>query len=71
MAGVAAQRTGIANLPFHYGKDGIHYPVDRVTYHRSIELLARVVNKSKLGLEEKREAIDRLLGKIYSGGIKS
>jgi len=75
----APTRTGIANLPLHYGKappytaplkeglkglerdlrlfiaggkDGIPYPVDKKTYHQSIELLRRAINKTKLGLGE-------------------
>ena len=41
-------RTGIAN------------PVDRKTYDQSIELLARAINKARLGLSEKNEALNRL-----------
>jgi len=41
-------RTGIAN------------PVDRKTYDQSIEMLARAINKAKLGLSEKNEALRRL-----------
>ena len=44
----------------HGGKDGIPYPVDKKTYDQSIELLAKAINKTKLGLEEKKEALDRL-----------
>lgn len=83
----APTRTGIANLPLHYGKappctvplkeglkelerdlrlfiaggrDGIPYPVDKKTYHQSIELLRRATNKTKLGLTEKKETLSRL-----------
>ena len=42
------------------GKDGIPYPVDRKTYDQSIELLSRAISKTRLGLREKNEAIDRL-----------
>ncbi|MBI2852866.1 MAG: DUF763 domain-containing protein [Chloroflexi bacterium] len=42
------------------GKDGIPYPVDKTTYDRSIELLATAVNRAKLDLSEKREALGRL-----------
>jgi len=42
------------------GKDGIPYPVDRKTYDQSIELLARAINKAKLGLSDKRDALNRL-----------
>jgi hypothetical protein len=44
----------------HGGKDGIPYPVDRKTYDQSIELLKRAINKSRLGLSEKRETLNRL-----------
>jgi len=44
----------------HGGKDGIPYPVDRQTYDRSIEVLAKAINKTKLGLNEKKEAFSRL-----------
>ncbi|MFC2072416.1 hypothetical protein ACFLUU_06920 [Chloroflexota bacterium] len=64
-------RTGIANLPLHYGKaprwlfskkNGIPYPVDRKTYDQSIELLSKAINKTKLGIREKNEALGRLNG---------
>jgi len=51
-ATIIPARTGIANLPL--------YPVDHQTYDQSIELLAKAINKTKLGLEEKREAMNRL-----------
>ena len=59
--GVAPSYRDPARYSFaHGGKDGIPYPVDRKTYDRSIELLARAINKTKLGLREKREAMGRL-----------
>jgi hypothetical protein len=42
------------------GKDGIPYPVDRKTYDQSIGLLSRAINKAKLGLSEKKDALNRL-----------
>ena len=54
------RRTGIANLPLHYGKDGIPYPVDRKTYDQSIELLNKAIHKTKLGIRDKKEAINML-----------
>ena len=33
----------------HGGKDGIPYPVDRKTYDQSIELLRKVINRTKQG----------------------
>ncbi len=44
----------------HGGKDGIPYPVDRKTYDQSIELLSQAINRTKLGLSEKRGAFARL-----------
>jgi len=44
----------------HGGKDGIPSPVDRKTYDRSIELLAKAINKTKLGPSEKQQAFRRL-----------
>lgn len=41
-------------------KEGIPYPFDRKTYDQSIELLKRAINKTKLGLAEKKEALNRL-----------
>ncbi|MFC2018522.1 DUF763 domain-containing protein [Chloroflexota bacterium] len=59
--GVAPSYEDPARYSFaHGGKDGIPYPVDRETYDRSIELLARALNKTRLGLEEKRQALNRL-----------
>jgi len=44
----------------HGGKDGIPYPVDRKTYDQSIELLSKAINKTRLGLSEKKDAFNRL-----------
>jgi len=44
----------------HGGKDGIPYPVDRKTYDQSIEILRKAINKTKLGIREKNEAMGRL-----------
>jgi hypothetical protein len=51
-ATIIPSRTGIANLPLSR--------VDRKTYDQSIELLAKAINKTKLGIGEKREAMGRL-----------
>lgn len=59
-ASITPARTGIANLPLHYGKDGIPYPVDRETYDKSIELLRKAIFRTKLGIREKNEAVGRL-----------
>ena len=59
--GVAPSYQDPARYSFaHGGKDGYPYPVDRETYDRSIELLAKSVSRARLGLSEKREALDRL-----------
>jgi len=59
--GVAPSCRDPARYSFaHGGKDGIPYPVDRKTYDQSIELLRKAINKTKLGLREKEEAINRL-----------
>jgi hypothetical protein len=44
----------------HGGKDGYPYPVDRQTYDQSIELLRKAIGKTKLGIREKNEAMNRL-----------
>jgi hypothetical protein len=44
----------------HGGKDGIPYPVDRETYDRSIGFLLKAIDKTKMGLSEKRDALNRL-----------
>jgi hypothetical protein len=64
--GVAPSYRDPARYSFaHGGKDGYPYPVDKETYGRSIELLAKSVNRARLGLGEKREALDRLGGFRY------
>ncbi len=61
--GVAPSYQDPARYSFaHGGKDGIPYPVDRKTYDQSIELLRKAINKSKLGIREKNEAMGRLNG---------
>jgi len=62
--GVAPSYRDPARYSFaHGGKDGIPYPVDRKTYDQSIELLSKAIHKTKLGLREKKEALNRL-GKL-------
>ena len=59
--GVAPSYRDPARYSFaHGGKDGIPYPVDHKTYDQSIELLRKVINRTKLGLSEKNEALNRL-----------
>jgi len=52
-------RTSIANLPLHYGKVP-PWLFDRKTYDQSIELLRKAINRTKLGIKEKNEAMRRL-----------
>jgi len=59
--GVAPSYRDPARYSFaHGGKDGYPYPVDRKTYDQSIELLAKAIHKTKLGIREKKEALHRL-----------
>jgi len=59
--GVAPSYRDPARYSFaHGGKDGIPYPVDRETYDQSIELLRKAINRAKLGIKERNEAVGRL-----------
>ncbi len=44
----------------HGGKDGIPYPVDKINYNKSIEMLSNALKESKMGRTEKIEAFKRL-----------
>jgi hypothetical protein len=44
----------------HGGKDGIPYPVDRRTYHKTIEIIENATQKASVGENEKTKAIRRL-----------
>ncbi len=44
----------------HGGKDGIPYPVDKINYNKSIEVLSNALKESKIGRTEKIEAFKRL-----------
>jgi uncharacterized protein len=44
----------------HGGKDGIPYPVDRRTYHKTIEIIENATQKASVGENEKKKAIRRL-----------
>ena len=44
----------------HGGKDGIPYPVDRRTYHKTIEIIENATKKANVGENEKTKAIKRL-----------
>ena len=59
--GIAPSYRDPARYSFaHGGKDGIPYPVDRKTYDQSIELLSRAINKTKIGIGERKSALNRL-----------
>ncbi|MFC2051208.1 DUF763 domain-containing protein [Chloroflexota bacterium] len=59
--GVAPSYRDPARYGFaHGGKDGIPYPVDKKTCDQSIELLRKAINRTKLGIKEKDEAVERL-----------
>ena len=59
--GIAPSYRDPARYTFaHGGKDGIPYPVDRETYDRSIELLSMAINKTKIGIGDKKSAFGRL-----------
>jgi uncharacterized protein len=59
--GVAPSYTDPARYSFaHGGKDGIPYPVDRKTYDKTIEILVKAINKTKLGISDKQQAFKRL-----------
>jgi len=59
--GVAPSYRDPARYSFaHGGKDGYPYPVDRETYDRSISLLSTAIHRTKLGIREKKEALNRL-----------
>jgi hypothetical protein len=59
--GIPASLRDPARYSFaHGGKDGYPYPVDKVTYDQSIQILHQAVEKSKIGKTEKIAAIKRL-----------
>jgi hypothetical protein len=54
-----------ARYTFAYGgKDGTPYPVDRGVYDKSLEIIERGINKSKISSKEKDLAKERLLSKF-------
>ncbi len=44
----------------HGGKDAIPYPVDRPTYDKTIEIMRRAVNRSRIPFTDKQKALNRL-----------
>ncbi|MGC9164690.1 MAG: DUF763 domain-containing protein [Thermoprotei archaeon] len=49
----------------HGGKDGVPYPVDFITYKRTISTLEEAIKEAELGREEKISALKRLSNFIY------
>lgn len=43
------------------GKDGVPYPVSRRTYDEAISFMQQVLEEAELGLDEKKEALRRIL----------
>jgi hypothetical protein len=46
----------------HGGKDGIPFPVDRLTYDRTIEIFNKALNRAAIDRSEKVSAFRRLAG---------
>ena len=44
----------------HGGKDAIPYPVDRETYDKTIAIMRKAVNRSRIPLTDKQKALNRL-----------
>lgn len=51
----------------HGGKDGHPYPVDRVTYDKSIQVLKRAIKLAKIGRTDKLKALSRLSSYFLDG----
>jgi hypothetical protein len=59
--GTAATLRDPARFAFaHGGKDGIPFPVDKLTYDKTIEILNRAINRSAIDRSEKVKAFRRL-----------
>ena len=59
--GTSASFSDPARFSFaHGGKDGTPYPVDRVTYDKTIDVLHSAINKSAIDRSEKVRAFKRL-----------
>ncbi|MCX7731423.1 MAG: DUF763 domain-containing protein, partial [Candidatus Caldatribacterium sp.] len=50
----------------HGGKDGTPFPIDRETYDATIDFLAQVVERMKIGVSEKEKVYEQL--RLLSGG---
>jgi uncharacterized protein len=44
----------------HGGKDGTPFPVDKLTYDKTIEILNKAINRSAIDRSEKVKAFKRL-----------
>ena len=59
--GTAATLSDPARFAFaHGGKDGIPFPVDKLTYDKTIEILTKAINRSAIDRSEKVKAFRRL-----------
>ena len=59
--GAAATLRDPARFAFaHGGKDGTPFPVDKLTYDKTIEILNRAINRSAIDRSEKVRAFQRL-----------
>jgi hypothetical protein len=59
--GTSASLRDPARFAFaHGGKDGTPFPVDKVTYDKTIEVLEKAINRSAIDRSEKVEAFKRL-----------
>jgi hypothetical protein len=59
--GTAATFRDPARFSFaHGGKDGTPFPVDRITYDKTIEILHKAINRSAIDRSEKVKAFQRL-----------
>jgi len=70
--GTAATLRDPARFAFaHGGKDGTPFPVDRITYDRTIEILNKAINRSAIDRSEKVAAFRRLACFAGSEAIKN
>src|SRR5262249_42700837 len=59
--GTSASLRDPARFSFaHGGKDGTPFPVDKVTYDKTIDVLQRAINRSTIDRSEKVRAFRRL-----------
>ena len=54
-------RRSLSRFSFaHGGKDGTPYPVDKLTYDKTIEILNKAINRAAIDRSEKVKAFKRL-----------